>query len=214
MRNKLTINESQLTKLVMEGVRRALREMGYEHGIDADDALAGDNGDEPKGKNWFANHGIVNFKFNNKPVKFGGLLDGPGSVPPRAWVTTTFLGNRRLAGKLGGNWITAKQKLYFNNYTVGSDSILVIYQDREKGEVYQIQYNANGPVQATSANDTEVDPNNSTFSWLNQHVKLYFNDLLELTKDMCEKENEFFDSKKSKTYDRYYNGGQQYGDEY
>ena len=191
MRNKFTINESQLTRLVMEGVRRALREMGYENGVGADVVPSDNNGDEPKGKNWFANNGIITLN----------------STSPKAWVTTTFLGNRRLAGKLGANWTTASQKPFFNSYTVDSDAILVVCQDSDSGEIYQIQYNADGPMMAASSNGSQVDPNGANFSIVNRKVKANFDKLLGKTKQMCQQEDEFFNSKTSKTYDNYRTGG-------
>ena len=196
-RKKITLNESQLRNIVLTSLKRVLREE-YEHGVDVDDAM-GQEGDV-KGKNWFANHGIVNWKSNNES-------------PVKVYVTTTFLGNHCLAGKLGANWTTAARKPYFNRYTVDSDAILVVVNDTKNGQIYQAQVTAEGPQIVADANDRQVDTSTIGNMWFMKHIQFQFQHLLKMTQDMCAQEDEFFNSKTSKTYQRF-NGetGSRYND--
>ena len=184
---KTILNETQLRQIVLESVKKVLKEASFEHGVDYNDADTEVEG-EVRGKNWFANHGIINLDSNNES-------------PVKVYVTTTFLGNHRLAGKLGAKWATASRKSMFNAYTVDSNSMLVVVNDTRSGKVYQIQYDQNGPVRAADANDTQIKVKKDWF--FNKTVMNFFRDLLNKTYQMCTDEDEFFDSKTSKTYARY-----------
>ena len=189
-RRRVTLNENQLRKIVLESVKRVLKEEGYQYGVDVDDSMG--NEEDVKGKNWFANHGIVNWKSN-----------ATDSV--KVYLTTTFLGNHRLAGKLGARWATGSQKRMFNAYTVDSNAILVVVNDTRNGKVYQAQITEDGPQMVCDANDNQVNANEMN-TWFLKHIDAQFPRLLQMTKDMCAQEDEFFNSKTSKTYDKFKNG--------
>ena len=186
MKGKVTLNESQLRQIVLESVRKVLKESSFEHGISLND-VNGKPGDV-KGKNWFANHGIINLESNNES-------------PVKVYVTTTFLGNHRLAGKLGAKWATASRKPMFNAYTVDSDAILVVVNFTDRNKVVQIQYTKDGPQMAFDGEDRQVKIRKDWF--FNETVMNFFDTMLEKTREMCAEEDEFFNSKTSNKYQQY-----------
>lgn len=187
----------RLRQIVSESIRKVLNEGpesdGYEYGIEPDYALRrGFEDTKEKGKNYFANNGIVNFGFNKNPEH-----------QVKIYITTCFLANRRLAGKLGAKWGTAASKRVFNAYTVDSDSILAVIEDRRNNNIFQVQIKDGEPVLAADANDKVVDlKQNYKYGTILTQLRHYFKWNFEATKKMTAEEDEFFAGKTSKTYDR------------
>lgn len=209
MKKIVKLNEGKIRKMVAECVKKSLNEIfyfngggapdfsgEYEYGVSPDNLEGGKYPWEgEKGKGYFTKNGIINREWNRTP---GNNL--------KMWITTTFLGHRHLALKLGGNWSTATQKRLFNAYSVDSHCLLIIIKDEESGLTALVQYGANGIELAADKNDRVLTDEqiNSFRETLDTAIGggKMFEHMFSRAEEMCRQEDEFFANKTSKTYDR------------
>ena len=133
-RNKLTLNESEIFNIVLNSVRRILREgwRDYDPTDDMDDDDLPDEFDDDgidwidapqqnaNNKNYFIDNGLV--KIYSKP----GL---------EVYLTATFLANRKIAMKIGGRWKTAANRDVFKSFIRNGGILVVVNWDGVSSEI-------------------------------------------------------------------------------
>ena len=188
-RNKLTLNESEIFNIVLNSVRRILREgwRDYDPTDDMDDDDLPDEFDDDgidwidapqqnaNNKNYFIDNGLV--KIYSKP----GL---------EVYLTATFLANRKIAMKIGGRWKTAANRDVFKSFIRNGGILVVVNWD---GVSSEILYRRNGPVAAKDTFDAPLDV--QEFAEINSRVMTGFSKYLSTTQKMVAEEDRFFAQK-------------------